>query len=152
MKLKAKFKVSDLARDLDMKVSQIEQMIQNELVYIGLEFVRNARIQADFKDHTGNLRSSIGFMLLKNGRPVFEDFQLSQKGTDRKTGRDTAWEYAFAHAKSITGFVLICVAGMEYAVFVEANGFDVITSSALKAEDNLTKDLEKLNKLLNQKK
>lgn len=149
MKLTPTFKVSDIMKDVRVKIENIDEFILNELNYVGLEFVRNARVKADFTDRTGNLRSSIGYMILKNGQIMSEDFEDSAQGTDKSTGKQKGFEFAFLKAEVTTGFVLIVVAGMEYAVYVESKGYDVITGSSLLAENDLRQAFEKLEKSLN---
>lgn len=143
MKLTPTFKVSDIMKDVRAKIENIDEFIISKLNYVGLEFVRNARVKADFTDHTGNLRSSIGYIILKNGNVVSENFEESKKGSDKATGKERGFEYAMSIQESFIGFVLIVVAGMEYAVFVESNGKDVITGSSMLAEDDLKKAFEK---------
>lgn len=111
-----------------------------------MDAVNHARTTDTYKDRTGNLRSSIGYVLYFNGQLVHENFQMSgvrmggsnteakgSKGT--KSGRDLAHEVALKHP---TGFVAVIVAGMNYALFVEAKGFDVLTGATL----NLPKHLK----------
>lgn len=141
------FNVSELMKGVQKEVQKMEQYIQNELEYVGLEFVRNARIKADFTDRTGNLRSSIGYMILKNGKIIKEDFENSTTGTDKDTGKTRGYEYAIANAGTNIGYILIVVAGMEYAVYVESRGYDVITGSSMKAEDDLKGVFRKLENL-----
>lgn len=151
MSFQAQFSVKDLVKDLDVEIQKVESVIQNELVRVGLEFVRNARINADFTDRTGNLRSSIGFVLLKDGQNVFEDFERSGSGKNPEKGIPTAKQFMFEGLKGSEmnrGFVLAVVAGMDYAVFVESRGFDVITSSAMKADSNLKTAMESLKQLV----
>lgn len=138
------FNVADLMRGVNSEVQKMEQFILNELNYVGLEFVRNARSKADFTDRTGNLRSSIGYIILKNGKVVSENFEESGQGTDKVSGKSKGFEFAMEIAKSDLGFLLIVVAGMEYAVFVESKGYDVITGSSMIAENDLQAVFAKL--------
>ena len=99
----------------------------------------NLSSAAGFNDDTGNLRSSIGFILMYYGTIVYQDFQLSNIGTDKNTGLDLGIAYAEKLAKDQhAGWAIITVAGMEYASWVEALGYDVITGSTLGAEKKLT--------------
>jgi hypothetical protein len=69
-------------------------------------------------------------------------FEVVKKGNK---GSQIGEEMVGAIAKSYpTGFVLIVVAGMDYAAAVEAKGFDVLTVSGLQAASDLKKALEKL--------
>lgn len=149
MGLVPQFSIGDITKALDIEVSKIEKAIENEIIRVGLQFVSDARISADFADRTGNLRSSIGFILLKNGDIIAEDFELSKRGTDKESGFDKAIQFAeeIAGEGIERGYTLIVVAGMQYAVFVEAMGYDVITSSSFKAEDNLKDAMERLKQL-----
>jgi len=112
----------------------------------GEQFVTNARNSASFTDRTGNLRSSIAYVILKNGVQIDSNFE------ERKGGKDgiSAARDVISDAKKNfpTGFVLIGVAGMDYAAAVEARGFDVISKSASIAESSLRQAISKLgNKL-----
>lgn len=117
-------------RNLQSRSENIEKAIIMRYRLVGLQFVRDARIQADFTDRTGNLRSSIGFILTKDGRVIEEDFNGNPGGQTK----------GLNYAKSLTGgkgIALIVVAGMEYAAAVESKGFDVITGSSKIAEGRL---------------
>lgn len=96
--------------------------------YIGEQFVNLARTNGEYTDRTGNLRSSIGFVIVENGNILYEDYQLA--GSGGGTGMQMAQEFAQSLTGEIEGIGLIGVAGMEYAGYVESKGYDVITGSA----------------------
>ena len=122
------------------QVKQIEAKSIEALRYQGEEFVNKARLSGNYDDDTGNLRSSIGYVILKNGRVIDQNFQMAGKGSDRQTGRLEAMEYVTEIASNFPeGLVLIGVAGMNYAAAVESKGYDVITGSA--PNSNEIKDL-----------
>lgn len=141
-KLTPAFTEADLQKQMDEIISRIVRVTKNELNQLGLEMLRNARMktaaQGGFNDQTGNLRSSIGFILMYDGEVLHDDFQASAKGTDRATGvqkaKDTAEEIA---AEKPEGWAIILVAAMEYATWVEAKNKDVITGSTLNANTKL---------------
>ena len=89
----------------------------------GEKFIEVARRSGSYKDQTGNLRSSIGYIIAKDGEVVKENFKESDKGTDKTTGkykgRRLAEEVSLSHTG---GYILVGVAGMEYAAAVEAKG------------------------------
>ena len=96
---------------------------------IGEEFVNKARekqpSEGSFTDQTGNLRSSIGYIIVKDGH-VLKEFFPGGKPVGSGTGKDVAKDLA---ATYVDGFILIVVAGMDYAAAVESTGWDVITGS-----------------------
>jgi hypothetical protein len=98
--------------------------------YIGENFVNMARDKGNYTDRTGNLRSSIGFVIVEDGEILYEDYQLADKGTDRDTGVQTAKEFAQHMIGQLEGIGLVGFAGMEYAAAVEGrDGYDVIDGS-----------------------
>jgi len=145
MGLKANFTQGDIRDAMAQKLKRIEQMILNELQYVGETFVRNARENGSYTDQTGNLRSSIGYIILKDGQDVFENFEEATQGTDKQAGRARGEKFAKElAAKYPNGYALIVVAGMEYAAAVESKGRDVLTASSFQAEDDLRKALQEI--------
>ena len=53
----------------------------------GEKFIEVARRSGSYKDQTGNLRSSIGYIIAKDGEVVTENFKEGDKGTDKTTGK-----------------------------------------------------------------
>lgn len=143
IKITPKFTQADVAKITQDYLKRVIKVTQNELMQIGLQFVRDARLKAPpegFNDDTGNLRSSIGFILLYDGEVVHSDFTQSAQGTDKATGVEVGTKYAKEiGADYNTGWAIITVAGMEYAGYVEALGYDVITGSTLGAKAKLEK-------------
>lgn len=100
------------------------------LVRIGENFVNDARTKGEYSDDTGNLRSSIGYILVNDGKVIKQN--LSGKDAE---GKIEAADYAnVLKEKYSKGLVLIGFAGMNYAAAVEAKGYDVITNSAPTSE------------------
>ena len=50
----------------------------------GEKFIEVARRSGSYKDQTGNLRSSIGYIIAKDGEVVTENFKEGDKGTDKQ--------------------------------------------------------------------
>lgn len=127
---------------------RIDQAIIMRFSYIGEQFVINARNNATFTDVTGNLRSSIGYIVLKNGRQVaisgFDTVKEGSKGT--KEGKAYIRRLK---AQYPTGYVLIVVAGMEYAAAVEARGKDVLTASSIIAQNQLKDAIKAIKRNIN---
>lgn len=135
--IKAKFTAAEIHKTMLAKVAKMEKAIEARLIRIGNKFVRDARLNADFTDRTGNLRSSIGYVLIGDGTPIKADFEDTKKGL---MGKTKAIEYATEITSGYNhGYVLVVVAGMEYAARVESHGFDVLTGSSIAATNELTK-------------
>ena len=100
-------------------------------VYMGEQFINKARVNGNYTDQTGNLRASIGYIVLKDGAILNQAFQENkQEGIAQ--GQKIANEIAQQYTR---GFILIGVAGMNYAASVEAKGYDVISGSAPESKE-----------------
>lgn len=96
---------------------------------VGLECVKEARTMRKYTDRTGNLRSSTGYAIVYNGRIIKQsNFEkVKQTATEgAATGKKLIRQLASSYAD---GLVLILVAGMDYAVYVEARGYNVLNSA-----------------------
>ena len=118
------FSQGDIDRRIDRFKVNIEQRIIWTLAMVGEKFVNDARTIRTYKDQTGNLRSSIGYIIARDGNIIQENIEGKSEG--RAQAKETTNEVLRENSK---GFVLIVVAGMEYAAAVESKGYDVITGS-----------------------
>jgi hypothetical protein len=134
--IKPKFTKKFVRNILDQHIIQVDRAIVSRLSYIGESFIINARAKNTYTDQTGNLRSSIGYIVARNGKKVAgSEFESIKDGTDgSKKGRKFIKNLIY---KYNTGYVLICVAGMDYAAAVESRGKDVLTGSSLIAKKQL---------------
>lgn len=139
---------------IDAFVAEHVERMQNAVVYnlcaVGEQVLNAGRLTKSYKDQTGNLRSSIGYVVAIDGNVVqISDFAPSEKGTDKATGQREGKSYAMSLVKQFPqGIVLIVVAGMNYASYVSAKGYDVLESSELLA-DKLVPEMLKQLGLLN---
>ena len=94
------------------------------LSVLGERVVKYAREHGSYTARTGNLRNSIGYVVVQYGRIVTEDFSIGSGHGEAKT---QARAYALEVARNLPAnkTYLVWVAGMEYAKYVEAKGFDV---------------------------
>lgn len=141
-----RFNMEQVRRQLAEQVSRIKQSALFTLRMAGEKFVGEARNNSTYSDQTGNLRSSIGYVILDNGVQVDENFEGDQQ-EGKETARRVAAEIAATYP---TGLTLICVAGMDYAAAVEAKGFDVITFSAAVVVDWLQESMASLKDQIEQ--
>lgn len=127
-----------IRRRLQNRMSDITDFLILRFQQIGEECIRIARESGNYNDITGNLRSSIGYVILHDGKPVQWGTPKQYKGKDGN-GEDgpQAAEQLLNRltAKYPWGVVLIICAGMKYAAYVEAvHHKDVLTSAELKCE------------------
>jgi len=147
MGIKARFTKADVKKMFDIQTKRIDDAILSRLQYIGENFVNNARNNNTYLDQTGNLRSSIGYIIMKNGKVLFENFKEANKGTEKAKGVSTGKKFAKELKVGMTkGYVLIGVAGMDYAAAVESRGKDVLTASSIIAKKDLIKAIANFKK------
>lgn len=126
------FTLADVSRHIErFKNNRIDWEIKR-LVYIGESFVNNARASANFRDITGNLRNSIGYVVLYRGQ--IEKGTVFDSGIVENKANEIVSQFK---PESHRGPILIGFAGMEYAAYVESRGYDVISSSVPWAEELL---------------
>ena len=142
-------------KDIDKFIKRFgersESKVYEILVQAGEYAVGEARKGGIYNDITGNLRSSVGYVILKNGALVVDNFEKSKKGSDRATGEKTGRQLAFSIAKSTAkkGYVLVVVAGMEYAAAVQdIEGKDVLKGAVILTENYLGTLISKITSKL----
>lgn len=132
------FTTSQIDRWFEHFQSKAEDKMLVLLQAGGEKFIQVARRSGSYKDQTGNLRSSIGYVIAKDGKVVAENFKESDKGSDKSTGKfkgnRLAVEVSLSHKG---GYVLVGVAGMEYAAAVEAKGYEVVSGANTQCEKYL---------------
>ena len=85
----------------------------------------------------------VGYVIAKDGEVLTENFQESDKGTDKITGKYKGHRLAKEVSLSHTGgYVLVGVAGMEYAAAVEAKGYEVVSGANTQCEKYLRDTLK----------
>lgn len=143
--IKPKFNAAQIAKMMEPRKQRIYAAIISRLKFIGEQFVTNARNTDTYQDQTGNLRSSIGYVLYRDGQLLNADFPGSN-GEGVAKGMALADEVAADHP---TGFVLVGVAGMQYAAAVESRGYDVISNSSITAVSDLSRAMKDLKSKVN---
>ena len=136
-RFRALFTSADIGRDLAKFQSKVITKTISVLSFVGEKFINLARSTQSYKDQTGNLRSSIGYVIAINGKIAKEKISGTSEGVSR--AKDIANQVVSANP---TGIVLIGFAGMEYSAAVESKGYDVISNSVPSA-DNLLRELKR---------
>lgn len=109
------------------------RVLVNTFCYVGEQCIIEAREAGNYTDQTGNLRSSIGYAVVMDGKVVQRDCIDKVKQGDK--GVSEGDDYLSKRIKKARkkGIVLIVTAGMNYAEYVEAKGYNVLSSAELKA-------------------
>lgn len=142
--------VKKLRDKLELGRGKFIDLLVKNMCYIGETCIKIAREQGDYNDITGNLRSSIGYIVLSNGTvkqygaPVQKSGKVGDGSAGVAAGNELLeklkTEYPY-------GVVLILCAGMEYAAFVEnVRGKHVLIDAELEAQRLIDKLLGKMLK------
>lgn len=152
---------NEINAEIKRELERVDKAVIYVLQYVGEKCIRHARSlpspnpknfpnfprvpphQPNYIDWTANLRSSIGYVIVRDGKIVsqggFEEVGGGKDGA--RDGRKYAKETA---AKFPKGYALIVVAGMNYAQYVSDRGYDVLDSAELLAEREVPKMLDTL--------
>lgn len=109
------------------------QVIANVFCYVGEQCIIEARNGGTYTDQSGNLRSSIGYAVLLNGQVIQSDCVDKIKNGDEGVSEGQKYLQYRIKKASKKGIVLIVTAGMNYAEYVEAKKYIVLSSAELKA-------------------
>ena len=142
-------KLDEIHKILMKEAERVERLTIRALSYFGEQCVIRVRDRGGDKswyDQSGNLRSSVGYVIAHNGSIIqYSDFNQVKQGSEGvKVGKDLAEELARRYPND---YVLVIVAGMNYAEYVEAmDNKDVLASTELWSIDQVPKMLEKLKR------
>lgn len=128
---------------IESKLEIWRKLIIRNLAYVAEQVLNAARSTDSYKDQTGNLRSSIGYVIVEDGQVVdVSSFEVVKQGHE---GAKKGEEYAKSLARKFSkGIVLIVCAGMDYAAYVSAKGYDVADSAKLLADRLVPQMLKQL--------
>ncbi len=128
---------------IEAQVKRHTDALLRSLRYVGERCINAARESQGYKDRTGNLRSSVGYVLAVDGKIVEQSaFEIVKDG---KQGAKDGSRYAKEVVRKFPeGVALVVVAGMDYAAYVSATGRDVLDSAELLADRLVPQMLKKL--------
>lgn len=143
MPIKRLTPTTEIDRYIVGRVEAIKRALVYNLCAVGEQVLNAARLTNSYKDQTGNLRSSIGYVVAVDGEIVqMSSFDTVKEGREGSRGGK---EYAMQLVRDFPhGIVLIVVAGMNYASYVSAKGYDVLDSSELLADKLVPQMLQQL--------
>lgn len=136
----AKFPDGTVRRRTMAFQKRVEEAALFVLTALGEELVAYARDNRTYTDQTGNLTNSMGYAVARGSEIVNYGGQVQQG-----EGADAALETAMKMAETLpNSYSLVVVAGMNYAAYVEAKGYNVIVPAELKARRDFPQVMQRL--------
>lgn len=140
--IKATFTSSDIMKYANSKLDDFKSKIILRLQFLGEKCLNECRSNHTYTDQTGNLTSSMGYVILIDGK-VHSTKGFVGKGKEGSDAGEKVSQKLIKEAPQ-NGFVLIVVAGMNYAHYVEAKGYNVLASAEELAAKEMQKMVQKL--------
>ena len=147
-----------VSKEIEASTKQLHRAIIRRLMEAGEKGVNAARSVVTksgyagsgkpYTVQTGNLVSSVGYVISANGQIVQQStFEAVAGGNGNgSAGSSNGKQYARKLVSQYpTGYALILVAGMHYASYVQDRGYDVLASGQLIAEQLVNKLMARLN-------
>ncbi|MCD8313573.1 MAG: hypothetical protein LUC24_05370 [Bacteroidales bacterium] len=130
--------MADLVKNIETTTERWRRSVLYRMTAAGERAVNAAREGHTYKDRTGNLTSSIGYLIVEDGQ-VVQQSSLSPV-MNGEEGNMEWQEYARRLVSRFpTGMALIVVAGMKYAAYVSARKYNVLDSAEAIAEELVKK-------------
>ena len=146
MAIRPNFTHDDVKRRFDAFLEEIKKKQITRLQKLGEMCLIEARNNKGYMMQTGALLSSTGYMIFVDGVALHTQFDAAS-GAESNAAQDgikAGESLADKVGKETKGVALVVVAGMNYAMYVEAKGYNVLTSAEHLAERELPRLLEKL--------
>lgn len=146
MAIKPNFTKDDVRKRFDAFLNEIEKKQIARLQRLGEMCLVEARTNKGYMMQTGALLSSTGYEVFVDGVAIHSQFDAASgaESNAAETGIKSGQSIAETIGKGTKGIALVVVAGMNYAAYVEAKGYNVLSSAEHLAEWELPRMLEKL--------
>lgn len=127
---------AQIQNEINQSVDEWLTTLLDRLVTLGEYCYSEAINKITYTHRTGNLGSSTGYLVLRDGQIYAEGGFHQIIGPDRNDTTEDGTLIGRSYAESLIpeysrGYVMLFVAGMNYASYVEAKGYNVITSGEL---------------------
>lgn len=146
---KAVWRMSDVRKFIDARIAKRREMLIDLFKQSLIEAVDTASNRKEYQNQTAALINSTGGRLYEDGEMLFDYYpnnvppRTGEPPIDGKQkGRDLADYVGLAKAEK--GLVIVVTAAMDYAIFVEAKGKDVLTGTMPESKRNIVNKLLKL--------
>nr|UWD77396.1 MAG: putative tail-component [Bacteriophage sp.] len=146
MAIKPNFTKDDVRKRFDAFLNEVEKKQIARLQRLGEMCLVEARTNKGYMMQTGALLSSTGYEVFVDGVAIHSQFDAASgaESNAAETGIKSGQSIAETIGKGTKGIALVVVAGMNYAAYVEAKGYNVLSSAEHLAERELPRMLEKL--------
>lgn len=146
MAIKPNFTKDDVRKRFDAFLNEIEKKQIARLQRLGEMCLVEARTNKGYMMQTGALLSSTGYEVFVDGVAIHSQFDAASgaESNAAEMGIKSGQSIAETIGKGTKGIALVVVAGMNYAAYVEAKGYNVLSSAEHLAERELPRMLEKL--------
>lgn len=146
MAIKPNFTKDDVRKRFDAFLNEIEKKQIARLQRLGEMCLVEARTNKGYMMQTGALLSSTGYEVFVDGVAIHSQFDAASgaESNAAEIGIKSGQSIAKSIGKGTKGIALVVVAGMNYAAYVEAKGYNVLSSAEHLAERELPRMLEKL--------
>lgn len=146
MAIKPNFTKDDVRKRFDAFLNEIEKKQIARLQRLGEMCLVEARTNKGYMMQTGALLSSTGYEVFIDGVAIHSQFDAASgaESNAAEMGIKSGQSIAETIGKGTKGIALVVVAGMNYAAYVEAKGYNVLSSAEHLAERELPRMLEKL--------
>ncbi|MCM1543708.1 MAG: hypothetical protein NC110_00255 [Ruminococcus sp.] len=146
MAIRPDFTPNDVKRRFDAFLEEVKKKQIARLQKLGEMCLIEARNNKGYMMQTGALLSSTGYMIFVDGVALHTQFDAASgaESNAAQEGIKAGESLADKVGKETKGVALVVVAGMNYAMYVEAKGYNVLTSAEHLAERELPRMLEKL--------
>lgn len=146
MAIKPNFTKDDVRKRFDAFLNEIEKEQIARLQRLGEMCLVEARTNKGYMMQTGALLSSTGYEVFVDGVAIHSQFDAASgaESNAAEMGIKSGQSIAETIGKGTKGIALVVVAGMNYAAYVEAKGYNVLSSAEHLAERELPRMLEKL--------
>lgn len=146
MAIKPNFTKDDVRKRFDAFLNEVEKKQIVRLQRLGEMCLVEARTNKGYMMQTGALLSSTGYEVFVDGVAIHSQFDAASgaESNAAEMGIKSGQSIAETIGKGTKGIALVVVAGMNYAAYVEAKGYNVLSSAEHLAERELPRMLEKL--------
>lgn len=131
MGIRPVFSIEKFNSYVEDNVEKLNKSMVRRLRFIAEKCIIEARERKDYKDHTGNLKNSVGYVIIRDRKPIsWSRTSIGQGTEEARAAREDALD-AILLDDDIpqNGVCLVMVAGMGYAAAVESWGYIVLSGA-----------------------